>query len=303
MKQLTAEQSATAIRFLHQHGRPLDQSLYAFEFKDGSADAVLKELTAFQNPDGGFGHALEADVRLADSSVIATTVALQTLREVNADASNPLVIGAVNYLLDTLDRDTLAWSFVPPNVSDAPHAPWWNPEDPPTGFTANPGAEIVAHFHHYASLVPTDLLTRLTDAAMTHLHSLSGDRMHDVFCYEWIRKTDAVPQELRAEVLSQTRPLIHETIVTDPAKWTGYCTHPLDVIDSPDSPYHDTFKDAVALNLDWLIDNQQPDGSWTPPWSWGPEGSEAWAQAKRDWEGHIIVKQLIRFRAFGRLKM
>ena len=34
----------------------------------------------FQNDDGGFGHGLEPDLRLAGSSVIVTTVALQHLR-------------------------------------------------------------------------------------------------------------------------------------------------------------------------------------------------------------------------------
>ncbi|MEM1212249.1 MAG: hypothetical protein AAGI68_08105 [Planctomycetota bacterium] len=304
MRRLTTERAAAARRFLFEHGRPLDQSLYAFAFEGGPADAVLDRLAGYQNADGGFGHALEPDVRLADSSVIATTVALQTLRTVGAEASHPLVIGAVQYLLDTLDHKTLVWSLVPPNVDDAPHAPWWNPrnaEEPPTGFTANPGAEIVGHFHHYASLVPADLLERLTAAALAHIRGMRVEKMHDLFCYEAMRKTHAVPVELRAELLGLARPLIAQVVVTDPAKWTGYCTRPLDVIDSPGSPYHDTFRDAVALNLDWLIETQQPDGAWSPHWSWGPDGGEAWEQSKRDWQGHLIVKHLKTFHAFGRL--
>lgn len=302
MKTLTPDRFASAASFLKEQGRPLDQALLAFHFENGSPDAVLAALDLYQNTDGGFGHALEPDVRLEDSSVIATTMGLQVLRKADTNASHPLVGGAVAYLLEQLDHSTLAWTLVPPNVNDAPHAPWWNPADAPTGFTANPGAEIVGHFHHWAPLVPIDLLTQLTDAAMSHLRSLKSMPMHDLFCYEAMRKTEAVPPELRAEMLRLARPSVTEVVETDPAKWTTYCTRPLQVADLPDSPYYDSLHGAVAANLDYLIDTQQPDGAWAPHWSWGQDGGEAWEQSKRDWQGAIIVDNLKALHAFARLE-
>lgn len=302
MKTLTPDRFALAVSFLNEHGRPLDQASLAFCFEGGSPEAVLAALEPYQNADGGFGHALEADVRLDDSSVIATTMGLQALRKVDADASHPLVRGAVAYLLEQLDPTTLAWVLVPPNVDDAPHAPWWAPEEKPTGFTANPGAEIVGHFHHWASLVPAELLAQLTETAMAHLRSLTAERMHDVFCYEATRKTESVPAELREEMLRLIRPVALETVETDPTHWGTYCTRPLQIADSPDSPYYESLRDAVAANLDYLIDTQQPDGAWTPHWSWGNDDDGAWEQAKRDWQGTLIVDHLNLLRAFGRLE-
>jgi hypothetical protein len=52
-----------------------------------------------ENPDGGFGHALEPDLRTPASSALATSVAFQVLAEVGAPADHPLVLGGLAYLL------------------------------------------------------------------------------------------------------------------------------------------------------------------------------------------------------------
>lgn len=137
-----------AADFIRNTGRPLDAAMLDFDCGRSDAAPVLAALEPYHNADGGFGHALEPDVRLADSSVIATTVGLQVLQHVGVEASCPMVRGAIAYLLYQLDPTTLAWANVPANVDDAPHAPWWNVPEQPTGFTANPGAEIVGHCYH-----------------------------------------------------------------------------------------------------------------------------------------------------------
>ncbi len=304
MKPFSKDHYERARAWLMAHGRPLDRALFAFSFEGGGADKVAAELTAYRNADGGFGHALEPDVRLDDSSVIATTVGLQVLRTLHADASHPLVGGAIAYLLAQLDREALAWADVPPNVDDAPHAPWWNAPDKPTGFTANPGAEIVGHFHHWAEIVPADLLAPLTDAAMAHLHRHANDlSMHDVFCYERLRKTEALPAEQREEILRIIRGAVSRIIETDPAKWPTYCARPLQMAASPDSPYFESLRDAVDANLDYLIDSQQPDGAWAPWWSWGPDGGEVWERSKREWQGAFIIEHVRMLLAFSRLEV
>nr|HMN27151.1 hypothetical protein [Caldilineaceae bacterium] len=70
MQQLTSKGFAAAQRYLSQFGRPLDQERFHLFFAGGSAQAVLAELAKFQNEDGGFGHALEPDMRAAASSAL-----------------------------------------------------------------------------------------------------------------------------------------------------------------------------------------------------------------------------------------
>lgn len=91
MKTLTSVQWYGAAEWLQRHGRPLDRALFANVFQRGSAEAVLHELAAYQNPDGGFGHGLEADIRTPASTVIATTQAFELLRRLNTPADRPLV--------------------------------------------------------------------------------------------------------------------------------------------------------------------------------------------------------------------
>ena len=90
MKKLsTASQRKIAAYLTSDEVRPLEQQLYRYHFDGGTAAEVITELARFQNADGGFGHGLEPDLRLAGSSVIATTVALQRCREIHAPERCP----------------------------------------------------------------------------------------------------------------------------------------------------------------------------------------------------------------------
>ena len=102
--ELSKERFNLARAYIRDHARVLERQLFAWQFEGGPTDDVLAALGEFQNTDGGFGRALEADVRVADSSAIATTVALQILRRLGADSTCPLVQGAMRYLLNTYDE-------------------------------------------------------------------------------------------------------------------------------------------------------------------------------------------------------
>lgn len=71
--------------YLEQYARKLDLYLYEYLFEGADSAPVLKELSVYQNADGGFGHALEADLRLPNSSALATTIALQYLSRINVN--------------------------------------------------------------------------------------------------------------------------------------------------------------------------------------------------------------------------
>ena len=67
---LSTDAQASARAFIVAHARPLERAWYAYQFESGPAEAVLDTLAAFQNADGGFGHGLEPDVQLPNSSAI-----------------------------------------------------------------------------------------------------------------------------------------------------------------------------------------------------------------------------------------
>jgi hypothetical protein len=297
-----ARLAKSAQTFLQTQARPLEQALYAYHFQSGSADAVLVELTKFQNDDGGFGNALEPDLRLPASSVIATTVALQTLTELNVDSGNLLVQAAIHYLLDNYDSKNKAWPISPPNTQDAPCAPWW---DDPAGFNwlSNPRPEIVGYLFTYPDLDTTDLRNELIKPLVSLLESQPNEiEMHELLCYLRLFKTESLPQTLHDRMLLKLKSVLQATVAIDPADWEGYGLQPLAVVSNPNSPFAAMFSESLEQNLDFIINKQSENGAWLPPWSWEDRFPEEWEIAKIQWAGYITLNNLKTLRNFDRLE-
>ena len=54
--------------FMAGHARLLDRRRFEFLFGDGDAELVLAALRAYRNPDGGYGHGLEPDLRAPENA-------------------------------------------------------------------------------------------------------------------------------------------------------------------------------------------------------------------------------------------
>jgi hypothetical protein len=296
----TQQQFVKAGRFLLEQARPLERALFRFRFADGARADVLRELAAYQNPDGGFGHGSEPDLRTPDSSVIATSHRLQLLRELAVDAGHPLVRGAMEYLRATCDPREHVWPIIPPTANDAPHAPWWTTKDLAKswhGFRANPSAEISGYFFVFGTAADESLRQAALQRTLEFLAAQPPD-MHELLCY--VRLAEMVPLPVAAQRTITDRVLA--TVERDPAKWPKYGLRPLTVVKSPSSPYYALLREAVEANLDFLIAEQNADGSWHPTWTWGNAFPETWPAAKRDWQGVLTLDALKALRAFGRIR-
>ena len=307
MKKLSYEAQARAKAFVEHNARPLEQRIYAHLFEDGDKDAIFEALAAFQNPDGGFGNALEPDLRLPDSSVLATTVGLQVLREFDAPAGHSLVRGALRYLLQTYNPVAAVWPITPPNTDDAPHAPWWTYGEDVVqmwdGYLVNPRVEIVGYLVDYApSGLPAWVLQRLIDAVVVYPDE-HPDKfgMFDLLCYDRLIKTRALPEDTRATLIAKLTPLVDRLVVKDPAEWVNYNLMPLELVDTPDSPFADVLGDVIVQDLDFEIARQRDDGAWHPKWSWHGLYPDTWPIAEREWAGVITLRTLKTLRSFGRL--
>ena len=76
-------------------GRPLEQDQLRYYFGDGTVDEVLGELSKFQNDDGGFGHAMEPDILMPNSSLLCSSVAFRVLRELEVSDDSEIVHSAI----------------------------------------------------------------------------------------------------------------------------------------------------------------------------------------------------------------
>jgi hypothetical protein len=299
---LTPQAFKAATDTLKTEARPLERAQYLHEYFGGSVEAIMTALAAYQNPDGGFGHALEPDVRLVSSSVIATTIAFQIFRQFNVHHQHPMVEAACEFLKVSYDAEHRNWSNVPPFVDDAPHAPWWTFRDQVRTEFANPRAEIVGHMVYYGRNFDSDLTLTLAKAALDHLEAQPDEiEMHDILCYVRLVETPALYPQIKNPMIDKLRRVIDHSVARSPKQWQAYGLQPTAVVTSPGSPFADVVRDVLDANLDFVIESQGEDGAWHPNFSWGGEHPEVWKQAEREWTGVLTLNTLRLLRAFGRI--
>ena len=306
MQKLSTHAFAQAKEYIYEQGRALDQQRFEFHFEQGDAISVLMELVRYQNNDGGFGHGLEPDLRTPDSSAIATATAFGILREINAPASEPLIQRAVAYLRNSYAPNLGLWPIIPLEAENAPHAPWWSHAESEQnfgGFLVNPRAALVGYLHDYPGLVPASFLAQVTVDMLEHLATITPPvEMHELQCLVTLSESPYLPTVVRNALKPKLRQLAPHTVAVEPEKWQSYALPPLGVISSPTAFLTAVIPaSAIAANLDFLIEQQLPDGSWPLAWNWAFVDEQAWAEAESDWKSHLALGNLLVLRAFGRL--
>lgn len=302
---LSRQAFEAAAQFIQTRARPLEAARFRHEFSDEPAEAVLECLAAYQNADGGFGNALEPDLRTRASSALCTSIACQMLRTLPGETSRSLRAASVAYLWNTLDTARGCWRMIPRLAQQSPHAPWWdqtNREAVFDAFSLNPTAEILGYLFDEPSESRAGILSLLGERVMQHLATAEKIEMHELLCCLRLLRTKTLPLELSHRLRPKLAELIRGTVAMNPAQWTGYCLRPLQVVDSPGDAFMEGLEPAVAANLDFEISSQNPDGSWTPPWSWGKAFPDDWAQARREWMGWLTLEKLRTLRRFNRIE-
>ena len=303
---LRAPAFAAARAFIVEQARPLDQARFRFLFESGPADGVLRELAAFQNDDGGFGQALEPDVRSPVSTPVATQHALALFRELGTAPEHPMVMRAVAYLVGSYDPHRQLWEIVPPQIEAEPHAPWWTYAaimETFHGCGLNPTAGLLGALHDYPTLTDQELRDELTRAVLQRLAerrgALESDELRNVIWLAECERLEPMPREkLRDHVAASLA-----AVELDPARWAEYRLQPLEVAPSPSSFLASVLDPAaVHSNLDYWVGLQQADGGWPLTWTWADVDAQAWASAEREWRGQITVERLATLRAYDRLE-
>ena len=297
--------------FLRSNARPLEKACFELEFSKGSVDVYLSELAKFQNADGGFGQALEPDVRTPSSSALCTEMGLRYLAERGISADHPMVQAAVSYLLDRFDTNLRLWRVIPEDANDYPHAPWWHDEDGSLSrtfdnFRVIPRAGILAGLYHFAELVPAKWLAAITERTVDDIESLETEQFGgggDTLVYA-LRLAEApwLASSLQSRLSSRLRIAADAVVARDPQSWSGYAAPPLKLAPTPASLVADLMKADIQNQLDYLIEQQTPEGTWEPTWSWGDLYPDDWKQARQEWRGILTLDTLIALRAFERIE-
>jgi hypothetical protein len=299
MQQIGSDQLAMAERFIWSNARLLERLRFEHLFRGADADRVVAALRPYQNPDRGFGGALEPDFRGPVSQGTTVESAFRVLHEVDRFDAD-LVEPACDWLT-TVTTDEGGVPMVLASAADYPRAPWWNPAPEasilPTGGIAG---LLFAHEVDHPWLDPaTEFCWRALDAIPERI--ARGDFLVQV-AYD-VRSAlaflDHVPDRARAEDVGASlgRLLIDSGVVAlDPAT-PGEVAMPLDQFaPQPWTLARRWFDDAIIdAHLDTMIDEQGEDGGWPIKWQvWLPVVGPEW----RGWQ---TVERLKTLRAYGRL--
>lgn len=274
-----------AARFLAKDARLLERRLYEFHFEDGSPDAVVAALAAYRNPDGGFGHGLEPDLRSPRSQPIHVQIALEALREAGVRDAD-LAARACAFLESVANAEG-ALSPALPGASDYPCADHWKLDWAVTP-DVNPTAAIAGHLHALGVTHPW--LDRATCWCLRAIGERTFPSAHTLRAALWLVEGR---ETLRERVLAQLATAEWFTLETPV---TTYTLTPLHFAPAPDAPARAFFADAVIeAHLDDLIARQQDDGGW--PILWKAPGPAAVCE----WRGRWTLDALVTLRAYGRI--
>ena len=280
-----------AADFLAGHGRVLDRRLFERLFSGGAAEPVRDAVAAYRNADGGFGHALEPDLRTPASQPAAVEMALRTLDL--ADAwDERLVRAAIDWLAAVAPARGGA-TFVLPTLSQGPHAPWWvAPEGNPASLIQTGQIAGLLYARHFAHPWLDDATRFMWSAIDTLNEPENGYVMFGVLAF-----LEQVPDRPRAEAaFDRIGPLLlSRGLVTLDPEAEGETHSPLDFAPRPDSIARRLFDvRTIEAHLDHLAAAQRDDGGWTFNWpAWSPA-------AESDWRGFLTVDALRVLRANGR---
>lgn len=290
--------------FLEATARPLELARFRRAFLGAPTEVVLDALGGYRNGDGGFGHALEPDLRTPDSSVLCTSIALQILRSLEI-TEHAFVTSSIGFLMANLDRQQCGWRIIPPTAESSPRAPWWyqkGREEHFDAFSLNPTAEILGYLFDCREQVEQETVDAVSARVFQELGRAAELEMHELLCCLRLYRTKGLPETCRDQLYARLNQLIQGAVACDPKDWEGYSLRPLQVTDTPESPFFAGLRDAVAENLDYEITSQNADGAWTPTWSWDDCFPEAWAEAKDEWAGVITLDKLLTLQRFGRIE-
>jgi hypothetical protein len=279
-----------AAEFIAGHARVLDRRVFQRLFQDGAPGPVRDAIAAYRNDDGGFGQALEPDLRTAASQPAAVEMALR-LMDMTGAWDERLVRAAIDWLVTVAPADGGA-TFVLPTLSQGPHAPWWAPaEGNPVSLIQT--GEIAGVLHARGFSHPW--LAPATEAMWRGIDQLTEPMAYEMFGV--LAFLQHVPDRSRAAAaLKRVGPMLFDRglVALDPDA-AGETHSPLDFAPLPDSIARPLFDDAtIEAHLDHLAGAQLDDGGWMFNWpAWSPA-------AEADWRGFLTVDALRVLRANGR---
>jgi hypothetical protein len=258
-----------AEQFVWLTARVLEQRLFAHHFLNGGADPAETALDAYRNEDGGYGHALEPDLRGPVSQPLHTGHALRVLDSIGR-CGGQRVERVCRYLTSVSTADG-ALPAIHPSQHGYPATPSIPiVDDPPSELLAT--GPVVGLLHR--NEVWHAWLFRATDFCWQAVESLEKSHPYEIEAA--VAFLDSAPDRPRAEAAADRLGRLvreHRLAALEPDRLDGYPVapgyppgehhFPHDYAKKPSSLARAWFTDAeMTRSLDFLAAAQQEDGGW-----------------------------------------
>lgn len=276
--------------FLLTQARLLERLLFSVKFEHADPAAVGRLISAYQNPDGGLGHALEPDARCPESQPIFIEAGLIALQDAGCRDEH-LALSICSFLESVSDPNGLV-PFILPNALASPHAPHMSSAGGPD---LNPTAGICGLLHYQGIRHPW--LERATQRCCQLLLEEPPKEAHTLLSAT--RLVDHLPDSWMAERIAEqiavSLPGAQFFIPFAPVR--AYGMTPLHFAPTPASRWRRLFtNEQIQGHLDDLLSKQQPDGGW--PISWEAPGPAAVCE----WRGRWTYEAVSALAAYGRMQ-
>lgn len=275
-----------ARRFLYDDARLLERHLASTLLDGAPAEPVLRSLRAYRNDDGGWGHALEPDLRGPDSQVSAAMSALDVLAQVGV-SDDPLVTETADWLQSVSLPDGSV-PHVLPSAAAYPRAPWMEPND--SGFLTY---RVAAHLWRLGADHPW--LAPATQWCWRQIETRELTGYEAFFALSFL---DAVPEPTRVtKALDRFGAILRaDGSIPVPGGVDDEKITALQLSPTPEAPSRALFSDdLIEAGLDALEAEQLEDGGWDFDFlHWSP-GQSA------EWRGIVTLAALVTLRTHGRL--
>jgi hypothetical protein len=268
--------------------RVLERRRLALLLHGAPADPVRRALVAYRNADGGFGHALEPDVRAPHSEPVATLSALGVLASLRA-GDDPLIAEAAAWI-DTIADGDGGVPFVLPEAAAYPRAPWMVASDGGSHLT----------FALAAVLWELDAAGPWRDRATEWCWAkLEGSEELSAYWVKFgLAFLDHVDDASRAEAaIERLRPRVEpDGSIPVAGGAENERLTALALAPQPDGRSRRLFSsDQIEADLDRLEAGQLQDGGWTFDWL-------AWTPAQEvEWRGLVTLQAVDQLLSHRRL--
>jgi hypothetical protein len=281
---MTADIDA-AIRFIHSSGRLLERLRLAHLLDGGDPEPVLTALRAYRNPDGGFGNAIEPDMRAPDSQPVGIHTAMEILDQVGV-TDDPMIEPAADWLAG-IARPDGGVPFCLPSVLDHPHNPIWQPSDSSSLIQTAANAASLYRLgveHPWLDGAAELVFGWLDETDLASVEPNPGVGYEVRFAVVFL---NAHPDADRAtKALDALAPAVGRFVALDPGD-TGDVQTPLGLAPEPGDRARALFdRQTIDAHLDALAAAQRDDGGWMFGWDeWNPA-------ATLEWRGVMTVEAL-----------